>query len=329
VLTAIRFFCEDHVMNLQTSANAILCMVLFNASTFGNDAKSAYPQSIPFPKDAAPVYKLHELLARDNVKLAVHHWTPPKGGPKKPVVILLHGIGMHGEPYASIAAGFTAQQMTLIVPDLRGHGRSGGTRGRLADASVLRSDLGEIMGFANCRHPDAPVFLAGESMGGLLAADYAAKRERRLAGLILLAPAFKVHDSQIDLGGIGDFFKGKTALATDKKLKPSTRVQGFIDARRKDARALPEVDSSYLTALGLRQLEWPANASLVEQPLFVGVAGQDTIVNSKTAKTVFDQAGSPKDSKRWVEWTDARHTICWDPLTPSIFEDLTRWINER
>jgi alpha-beta hydrolase superfamily lysophospholipase len=289
--------------------------------------KSDYPLSIPTPKGAAaPVYDKLEAVARDDTKLTVHRWRPAKAAGERPVVVFLHGIGMHGEPYAAIAAGFTSKDVTLVVPDLRGHGRSGGTRGKLADAAVLRGDLGEIIGLVNRRHPDGPVYLAGESMGGLLAADYALRGERRLAGLILLAPAFKVHDSQVKLAGLDEFFKGKVALNTAAKLKPSTREPGFITARKKDKLALAEVESSYLTSLGVRQLEWPLAAAQLKLPLFIGVAGKEEIINPKVARTVFDTAGTPKEAKHWKQWDEARHTVCWDALTPQVIEDVIQFV---
>lgn len=290
-------------------------------------AAQEYPLSIPVPKGAIkPAYDKLEVAARDGTKLTVHRWSPPK---TEQVVIFLHGIGMHGEPYASIAAGFTSQKITLIVPDLRGHGRSGGPRGKLAESAVLRSDLGEIIGMVNMKHPAAPVFLAGESMGGLIASDYAAKGERRLAGLILLAPAFAVHPSQIKLGGLDELFKGRIALANEAKLRPSTREPGFIAARLKDKLALADVESSYITGLGARQLEWPFAAAQIKAPLFIGVAGKEEIINPKTAKLVFEGAGTPAGAKTWKQWDDARHTVCWDPLTPMIIEDVTKWIRSR
>lgn len=300
---------------------------LLTACLSASAAFAQYPLSIPNPKGvAAPVYQQLEVIAKDGTKLIVHRWTPPTAPANKPVVIFLPGIGMHGEPYRSVAAGFTSKQISFVAPDYRGHGRSEGKRGKLADAAVLRSDLGEVIGLVNKRHADAPVFLAGESMGGLFAADYAVHGERRLAGLILLAPAFKVHDSQIQLSGLGEFFKGKIPLNTDKKLKPSTRVPGWMDARIKDKLALGEVDSGYITALGVRQLDWPSSASHIKLPLYMSVAGKEEIVNPKTMKLVFDKAGTPAGQKVWKEWDEARHTMCWDPLTPQIFADVTNWV---
>src|SRR5262245_11839493 len=114
-----------------------------------------------------------KVSARDGTQLRVHEWAPPEPQKGKPVVLFIHGIGMHGKPYGSIAAGFTSKGLTFVVPDLRGHGLSKGTRGELAEPYVLRADLGAVIGLVHKHHPGAPVVLAGESMGGLLAADYA------------------------------------------------------------------------------------------------------------------------------------------------------------
>jgi alpha-beta hydrolase superfamily lysophospholipase len=165
-------------------------------------------------------------------------------------------------------------------------------------------------------------------MGGLIAADYAAHGERRLAGLLLLAPAFKVHETQIKLSGVEEFIKGRIVLNTEKKIRPSTREPGFMEARLKDPFVLPEIDSSYLVSIRLRQRDWPNSALLLKMPLFMGVAGHDEIVSPKAAKAVFDLTATPRDAKTWRHWDGARHTLCWDPLTPSIVEEMTEWMRE-
>src|SRR5262245_32105176 len=84
-----------------------------------------YPESVPVPKGSPrPRYKELKVSARDGRKLVVHEWAPSVIRPGNPVVLFIHGIGMHGKPYASIAAGFTSRKLTLVIPDLRGHGRS-------------------------------------------------------------------------------------------------------------------------------------------------------------------------------------------------------------
>src|SRR5579871_980926 len=157
-------------------------------------AKDSYPRSIPLPPGCPePHYQQWQVPSRDSTRLAVHEWSPPQPVAGKPVVLLIHGIGFHGAPYAAVAAGFTCRGLILTAPDLRGHGQSGGTRGELAEAHVLRADIGAVIDQITRRYPGRPLILAGESMGGLIAADYAWRGEKRLDGLALLVPAFGVH----------------------------------------------------------------------------------------------------------------------------------------
>lgn len=296
--------------------------------------KGHYPTSItPTANTPFPVYQQLELICRDRTKLIVHQWSPLKTMADRPVVIFLHGIGMHGKPYEAIAAGFTARGLTFIVPDLRGHGRSQGNRSTLPEPQVLRRDLDEVIGLVNRRHAQAPIVLAGESMGGLMAADYACRDDRRLAGLALLAPAFKLNRSQIDFEelrkNLPKWFLEGVPLDNDAKLAVSTRDGGFCKARQTDSLALHKVSPSYLfTILGL-QLDWPAAAVKIKLPLFIAVAGKDKIVDVKIIKTVYQDAASAKDVKVWREWCEAFHTMCWDPSTPQVIDDLVTWVLQR
>jgi alpha-beta hydrolase superfamily lysophospholipase len=286
-------------------------------------ADNAYPQTIPHPKDQ-PVYNRLTTPARDGISLIVHEWAPAKPAAGTPVVLFLHGIAMHGEPYGAIAAGFTTRGVAFIAPDLRGHGRSEGPRGEMPPAHVLRADIGAVLALVNKRFPGAPVVLMGESMGGLLAADYAWRGEGRLAGLALLAPAFALHPAQVKLGEVGHVLTGRVPIATDRKLKPSSRDEGFVRARKADKLALAEVKLSYLTALAVLQAEWPRAASELKLPLFVGVAGKDVVIDANTARKVHDSAGSA--SKTWQRWDDAYHTLSWDPATAQSIEDVVKWV---
>lgn len=296
-------------------------------------AEERYPQSIPLPPGTpAPVYKRLEIPARDHARLIVHEWAPPKLIAGKPVALFLHGIGMHGEPYGSVAAGFTTQGIPFIVPDLRGHGRSGGTRGELASPSLLRADVGAAIAHIHRRYPDAPVVLLGDSMGGVLATDYAWRGEQRLAGLALLVPAFGLNLSQMQRPG-GDLAslltKGNVLLGTEKKMRPSTQSEGFLKARLADKLALREVKLSYLTTIGEMQGDWSRAAAEIKLPLFVCVAGADRVIDNARARRFFDRAATPAEDKTWRKLDGAYHTVCWDPATPELVSELARWILQR
>jgi alpha-beta hydrolase superfamily lysophospholipase len=251
----------------------------------------SYPLSVATPRGfPAPLYHQHTVLARDDTKLVVHEWAPLKPAADKPVILFIHGIGMHGEPYASIAAGFTSHGLILAVPDVRGHGRSGGKREELAAPHVLRADLAAVMALINKRYPGAPIVLAGESMGGLLAADYAWRGERRVAGLALLAPAFFIKPPPLDLGDL--LIPGFISLDSEIRLRASTAEKsGFINARRTDPLVLRKVSiESYLSVLGILQAELALRPAEIKLPLFVCVGGKDQIVDSVATKRIYEPA---------------------------------------
>jgi alpha-beta hydrolase superfamily lysophospholipase len=295
-------------------------------------AAQSYPRSIPPPNGCPePIYQRLNMTARDGIKLVMHVWAPPDSKPEKPVVLFIHGIGFHGEPYGSVASGFTCQGITLAVPDLRGHGRSEGESGELAAPHVLRADIGAELEFLRQRHPKAPLVLAGESMGGLVAADYAWRGEQRLAGLVLLVPAFGVHRSRVRAPGeVGGLLRtGRITLDNEQNLLGSTRDKDFPKAKLADQLTTHAVRPIYLTAIAGMQLDWPRAASELKMPLFIGTAGNDQIVDNQVTERVLEGARTPKDQKTWRQWNDAYHTLCWDPLTPRIFQEVAAWVLQR
>lgn len=296
-------------------------------------AEVPYPRSIPLPPGCPePRSQQVPVTSRDGTRLVVHEWSPPQPAAGRSVVLLIHGIGFHGAPYAAIAAGFTSRGLILAAPDLRGHGQSGGTRGELAEAHVLRADIGAVIDHLTQRYPGRPLILAGESMGGLIAADYAWRGEKRLDGLALLVPAFGVHPGRVlsnlqprpgtDLKRL---LAGQLPLDGADNLDAASREPVFAKARQADPLALRAVEPSYLLRIVALQAECLKGAGEVTQPLFVAVAGHDQVINNLLAERFFRAAGTPPREKTWRKWDPAYHTLLWDPVTPQVVQELTTW----
>ena len=118
----------------------------------------------------------------------VAHW--PAQGAARAVILGLHGYGDYGaSSFAEAARAWAARGIAVYAPDQRGFGRAPGWQ-RWPGPDVLIDDAGAMFAAVRARHPGAPVFVAGHSMGGGVA--LAAAGEGRFpgaAGLILLAPA--------------------------------------------------------------------------------------------------------------------------------------------
>jgi pimeloyl-ACP methyl ester carboxylesterase len=77
-----------------------------------------------------------EVTAADGVKLSAWHYTPK--GETKGTIIVLHGIGGSRNQMVHISSMFLKNGYATLIPDNRGHGRSGGlvTYGVLEEGDV-------------------------------------------------------------------------------------------------------------------------------------------------------------------------------------------------
>ena len=80
-------------------------------------------------------------------------------GARTPTLLLLHGLGLNGEVWRGVLAELTNWPGRILVPDLRGHGRS--PHGASYSLGEHATDLAEFIG-------TGPVAVAGHSMGGMI-----------------------------------------------------------------------------------------------------------------------------------------------------------------
>ncbi|MEO7640809.1 MAG: lysophospholipase [Ramlibacter sp.] len=133
---------------------------------------------------------LSTFTAGDGDNLAVRDWPLPEGLVLRGVVVLVHGLGEHAGRYTHVARRLNSWGFAVRGYDQYGHGESGGVRGALPVMTRLIDDLTDIVQSTRSRMPDGvPLIILGHSMGGLVAACFAALRKRPIQGLVLSSPA--------------------------------------------------------------------------------------------------------------------------------------------
>ncbi len=102
-------------------------------------------------------------------------------------LVLVHGSRLAASQWAPqqtrLAADATLGWLEVVVPDLPGHGK------RSAEPFTLDRAIGAVAAAVEAAPPAERVVLAGHSLGGYVAATYAATYPRRLDGLVLLGAA--------------------------------------------------------------------------------------------------------------------------------------------
>jgi pimeloyl-ACP methyl ester carboxylesterase len=131
---------------------------------------------------------LRTILTDDGVTIAYHDLGPRRGRP----VALCHGLAANSRQFKADAAHFAGRGFRVVVPDLRGHGRSGRpqdldpahyTIRRMADDMVAVLDDAGIAG----------INWAGNSLGGIVALDMVGRVPERFASLVTFGTAYSLN----------------------------------------------------------------------------------------------------------------------------------------
>jgi non-heme chloroperoxidase len=141
------------------------------------------------------------ITARDGTPLSVRVYPSP--GPT--VILALHGSSGHGRYYHSLAQYLSMRgKASVYVPDLRGHGASGGRRGDVDYVGQLEDDVADVLAIIRRERPGARIVLLGHSAGGGLVVRAAGgSRVSAVDGYVLLAPFLgaNVPTTRPDAGG--------------------------------------------------------------------------------------------------------------------------------
>lgn len=139
---------------------------------------------------AAPGY------GADNVQREALKGTPPgfvwsKGAEKpKAVLLCLHELGLHSGVFDSLAQRMAENDITTYAIDWRGHG-AWPKDSLKKEKDMIEAGLGDVeetLKKIKQDHPDTPVFLLGEAMGGTMAIKAAGSFPDLLDGAISSAP---------------------------------------------------------------------------------------------------------------------------------------------
>ncbi len=138
-----------------------------------------------------PGTELSELSwsMNDRCKIMARCWTVPNA---TAAVLVTHGLGDHGGRYERVAHILCDAGISVLIPDLRGHGKSDGQRGYVRRFDDLLDDLDRSIQELQQRFPSLPHFGYGHSFGGLLVLYHALRRRPHLTGIVSSSPALRI-----------------------------------------------------------------------------------------------------------------------------------------
>jgi acylglycerol lipase len=267
-----------------------------------------------------------ELEGVGGLRLFTQAWLPE--GEPSAVVVLAHGAGEHSGRYAHVAERFTGEGLALHALDHRGHGRSEGRRAYIDRIANAVADLEQVVGLSRERHPAAPLFLFGHSVGGCLAIDYALRHQERLDGLLLSAPvaALEVAAAATRLVGkllstlaphVGVFGVDPELVSRDPEVVRAYAEDPLVHHGKLPARTVGELATAVEG--------FPARVPELTLPLLVMHGTGDRIVPIAASLMVHD--GALSEDKRLELYDGLYHEILNEPEQQLVMDDALGWIH--
>ena len=248
----------------------------------------------------------------------------------KAVSVNLHGLGDHSGLYPELVDYMVAREMAVHTFDLRGNGRSAGARGHVEDWGEYLEDLTSFLGLVDRDDPGRPLFLLGNSLGGLIALDYASRSPNGLRGVIAVSAPLgelSVPAPLLALGRITSRVWPRFSLETGMDLTglardPTVAQQILADPlfhRRGTARLSTEVTAAITRV--------QAGAGSFEAPLLV-LHGSDDRMVSPVGSRRFAASASSAD-KQLIEYPGGYHALFADYGREQVLADVGHWIEAR
>lgn len=226
-----------------------------------------------------------------------------------PPVVLAHGMWCDAGMFTGLAR-LLAPRARVLVPDFRAHGRSD-VPGEEWSVGDLADDLAAMLDQLGV----GPVLLAGFSMGGMMAVEFAVRHPDRLTGLVMIGSSASAEDVMrrveiaslaklISLTGAPHFLPEESSKATFSK---TYRKKHPEEVRRWEGvvRAMsPAALTQALHAVGRRR-HLLGQIDQVRVPLTIVTGEDDRVVRPKLSEMIHRRV----PSSRLVRIPGAGHAV--------------------
>jgi alpha-beta hydrolase superfamily lysophospholipase len=273
------------------------------------------------------------LTTRDGLSLhLIHHQLTGARG----TVLIVHGLGEHLGRYAHVVRRLLEAGWAVSIYDQRGHGRSDGPRGAIAQDDDLLADLGAVVDDVK-RHQPGQLVLLGHSLGGLVAARFVAEGVRSSAArmgwqrdvdaLVLSSPALDPGLSTMQRVLVASLPRLLPDLSVGNGLNPAgiSRDPAVVRAYVNDPLVHDRINARLARCLSVlgRQVQQAAPHWTV--PTLLMWSGIDRCVAARGS--VAFAAAVPAAKMRAMPWQALAHEIFNEPERGQVLDAMVAWLD--
>jgi acylglycerol lipase len=289
-------------------------------------AGCASPTAQPFlPAMQTPALHKDSIIVSDGASLALSRWLPENE--PRAVLVGLHGFNDYSNSYTLLGESLAEQGIAVYAYDQRGYGRSPAF-GIWAGKENLLRDVGDVVRAVRDVHPQTPLYVMGESMGGAvtLMAAKEGKLPADVSGLILSAPAVWGGKTmkwfyRLPLWVAVHTFPSARVGGKNLGIRPSDNIQ-MLNALSRDPLVIKRsrMDSLY----GIVSLMDTAymQADALPFPTLVLYGAQDQIIPKAPTLAILNRMRHA----RIAYYPDGFHMLTRDLQAAVVHGDIAEWI---
>ena len=240
---------------------------------------------------AAISEKTGTLRGSDGVTLFYRQFTAES---ERARMVIAHGLGEHSGRYGNVVERLVPEGISVWIPDHRGHGQSEGKRGHVLNFAQFLTDLRLSVDMARVNLPDGmKCFLLGHSMGGLIAIYFAQRFPELIDGLIASSPALgmvvEIPAVKRVLGAcMSSVWPGLT-MGNELDATKISHDPNVVSAYLNDPLVHDRVTARFFTELLVAMQTVHQQASALNTPILMQVAGDDHLVSAGSSKEFFEK----------------------------------------
>jgi alpha-beta hydrolase superfamily lysophospholipase len=267
-------------------------------------------------------------VTRDGMKLGLMHWDAAM---PSAVVVALHGMNDYSNAFSMPAPWWAEHGISTYAYDQRGFGRSPQT-GIWPGSRLMRRDLADFVDVMRARHPNTPVFVLGESMGGAVAMTaFASDMPPKADGLILIAPAVWGRETmpfsyRVALWTAAHTLPWKSFSGSGLKITPSDNIE-MLRANGRDPLFLKRSRTDAIYGLvSLMGEAYAAAPRLNGGPLLYLYGGRDEVIPKRPTEAVM---GYLEPDATVMTYPTGYHMLLRDLNAEPRWADVAAWIREK
>ena len=288
------------------------------------------PQFVPAgPAVEEPRLETGHWVTADGLELPLRSWLPQE--PPRAIILALHGFNDYSAAFEAPGSWWAERGIATYAYDQRGFGEAP-YRGLWAGSETLSDDLVSLTGLIRARHPGAPLYILGESMGGAVAmVAFAETPAFSVDGVILSAPAVWARSTmpgyqRVTLEIVAYVMPWGQLTGEGVQIQASDNIE-MLRALGRDPLVIKKtrVDTIYgLTNLMDQAL---ASAGRITAPLLLLYGEHDEVIPKDPTSQAWNRLPAQVDERqRLAFYEDGWHMLLRDLEAEVVMDDVLAWI---